>query len=483
MKILEKIFSVFVLSALIVACSDEVDFSTDLTHRLTFSSDTISFDTLFTTLGSPRGGAMVYNRNSKDLRITSVALAGGGASGFRVMVDGLTGTYIPDIEVRSGDSLYVFAEVTPEANGASQPVLLSDKLLFTLESGLQQVIDLVAYGRDVVFMDAVTVRSDSVIKRGHYVVYDSLVVAPSATLTIEPGAILYFHDEVPLVVRGTLSAVGTSQSPIILRGDRTDRIFSYLPYDRLPGQWDGVVLASTSNNNLLEHCDIHSANYGVKMEAGDSTVQRLTMNSVRLENFYGHALELVQAHADIKNSLIANAGGNCVKVVGGKVNFTHCTIANFFVYKVRNVALSLHNFYGTTPAPLYGADFVNCIITGGSSDEVMGYLSTLGDTVPNCVNYYFENTLINTVVPEGDEHFVNVLVDKTGVSPFAGEHFATIDHNVFYYDFHLSEASSARSLGGDAVVSDALLLDKDGTPRTPGLVDAGCYQYVEPVKE
>lgn len=93
-------------------------------------------------------------------------------------------------------------------------------------------------------------------------------------------------------------------------------------------------------------------------------MQRLTMNASRLENFYGNALELVQAHARVTNTLLANAGGNCVKIVGGKVNFIHCTIANFFVYKVRDVALTLHNSYGTTPAPLYGADFVNCVITG-----------------------------------------------------------------------------------------------------------------------
>lgn len=466
------------LSVIIVACSDDTDFSTDFNHRLAFSSDTICFDTIFTTLGSPRGGAMVYNRNGKDLRITSAVLAEGGASGFRVMVDGQYGTAMHDLEVRSGDSLYVFAEVTPAENGEEQPVKISDKLVFTLESGVQQAIDLVAYGRDVKFMKALTVSKDYVMKSGHYVVYDSLVVSPDATLVIEPGATLYFHDNVPLVVRGTLSAVGTKEKPVIFRGDRTDRIFSYLPYDRLPGQWSGVLLASTSNGNVLEYCDIHSANYGIRMEAGDSTVQRLTMNASRLENFYGHALELVQAHADVTNSLISNAGGNCVKIVGGNVNFTHCTIANFFVYKVRDVALSLHNYYSSTAAPLYAANFRNCIITGSRSDEVMGYFSDLDGTEPNCKNYYFENTLINTIVPEDDDHFVNVLVDNAETSPFAGEHFATIDHGVFYYDFHLSEGSAARSLGGSDVVKDELLHDKDGVERSAGFVDAGCYQYV-----
>ena len=466
------------ISVIIVACNDDTDFSTDYNHRLTFSTDVISFDTVFSTLCSSRSGAMVYNFNDKGLRIMSVELAGGSSSGFRVMVDGQFGTLMHDLELRSKDSLYVFAEVVPPQNGANEPVMLTDKLYFTLESGVQQEIELVAYGRDAVFMRAVTVRSDSLIKRGHYVVYDSLVVAPSATLSIEPGTTLYFHDDVPMVVRGSLSAVGEKDSPIIFRGDRTDNIFSYLPYDRLPGQWDGVKIAPTSNGNVLEYCDIHSANYGIKVEAGNATAQRLVMNASRLENFYGNALELLQSQAEVTNTLIANAGGNCVKLVGGNANFVHCTIANFFVFKTRDAALALYNYNGAEPAPLRDASFVNCIITGSQSDEVYGYFSE--DSESNC---RFVNSLVNTVVPEGDERFVNVVADVADVAPFADGHFNTINHDIYYYDFHLAANSAARSLGtGDILVHEYLKYDKDGNLREPGCVDVGCYQYVEPLQ-
>lgn len=483
MKLLDKIPFLLILSVFIAACSDETDFSSDYSHRLAFSTDTISFDTVFTTVPSSRGGMMVYNNNDKALRINSVELLSGGDSGFRVLVDGQFGTYMQDLEIMGKDSMYVFAELTPPKNNAPEPLILKDTLRFTLESGVQQEVLLMAYGRDVSFMRAVTVNCDSVIKAGHYVVYDSLVVAEGATLNVEQGTILYFHDKVPMIVRGTLSAVGTKKQPVIFRGDRTDNIFSYLPYDRLPGQWDGIVLASTSNGNKFEHCDIHSANYGIKMEAGDTVVQRLEMNASRLENFYGHALELVQAHADITNSLFANAGGNCVKIVGGNVNFIHCTIANFFVYKVRDVALTLHNSYSTTPAPLYAANFINCVITGSKKDELMGYLSNLGDTVPNCKNYHFENSLVNTVIGD-DDNFVNVLVDSVDVSPFAAEHFMKIDHDIFLYDFHLTDVSTARSMGSEQFLNnEKLRYDKDGVLRESGFVDVGCYQYVESNEE
>lgn len=473
------------LAVVIVACNDDTDFSTDFNHKLFFSTDTIRFDTLFTTLSSSRDGAVVYNFNDKDLRILSVELAGGESSAFGVMVDGQYGAAMRDLEVRSGDSLYVFVNVTPGLNGTDVPLFLSDKLVFTLESGVQQSIVLEAHSRDAVFMNAVTVNSDSVIKRGHYVVYDSLVVAPGVQLTVEPGTTLYFHDDVPMVVRGTIMARGTKSAPIVLRGDRTDRIFSYLPYDRLPGQWDGVVLASSSNGNVFEYCDIHSANYGIKMEPGDdAAVQRLTMNASRLQNFYGNALELVDAQADVTNSLIANAGGNCVKVVGGRVNFTHCTIANFFVFKVRDVALSLYNYNAAEDAPLYGANFVNCIITGSREDEVMGYFLPEEKAVPGSENIRFENSLLNTVVPEDDERFVNVVVDAVAAPPFANAHFAVINHDVYYYDFHLSEISTARAIGNESFVADDVLsVDIDGVSREPGSVDAGCFQYVAPATE
>ena len=120
-------------------------------------------------------------------------------------------------------------------------------------------------------------------------------------------------------------------------------MFSYLPYDRVPGQWGGVRFAATSNGNVLRYCDIHSARYGVVVEMGDTLQQRLTVESSRLYNFSGNAMELHMAHVTVNNSLIANAEGNCVKVVGGNVGFVHCTIANFYVWKQRDVAVALHN--------------------------------------------------------------------------------------------------------------------------------------------
>ena len=266
---MRKILYTLLMSVFFVACSEEADFSVNPSLRLTFSCDTLMFDTLFTEVGSPTAAMKVYNRNSSSLHIGSVELVSGGTSGFRMNVDGQYATVVRDVDIRKNDSLYLFVEATPDKNSGDLPVLISDSIQFTLESGVQQSVLLLAYGRDVTFLRGENLMADTVLVPGHYVIYDSLTVAQGATLSLQPGTTLYFHDKAFLRVEGTLDARGSLEQPVVMRGDRTDNMFSYLPYDRVPGQWGGVVFSSTSNNNRLLHCDIHSANYGVVVEQGD----------------------------------------------------------------------------------------------------------------------------------------------------------------------------------------------------------------------
>ena len=477
MKYLSTLFLSILFSVPFVACDDENGFSSDPSLLLEFSSDTITFDTLFTDINSPSAGIVVRNPHGDGVRISSVQLASGGTSGFSVLVDGQYGDFMRDLEVRANDSIFVLASVHLDRNNKDIPFLVKDSLLFNLESGVQQKVLLMAYGRDVVVMRGVTFANDTVIGAGHYVIHDSLIVAENTTLSIAPGTTLYFHDKAFMKIFGTLDAVGTLHEPVVMRGDRTDKMFPYLPYDRIPGQWDGVTFASSSNNNRLIHCDVHSANYGVKVESGDTETQRITIESSKIHNFHGNALELVNAQATVVNSLLANAQGNCVKVVGGDVSFVHCTIANFYVWKQRDVALALHNSIDGVPAPLRGALFANCVVAGSKNDEVMGYLTNYGDTIPDARNYRFENSLINTVA-EGDSCFVNNVFDNSEEEPFGAAHFRIIDHDNFVYDFHLSDSARARAIA-NSEYSELLRFDIDGVERPAMNADAGCYQYVE----
>ena len=64
------------------------NYSTNPNHQLSFSADTLSFDTVFTTIGSATKEFMIYNRNDQPLMIGEIMLASGEETGFRINVDG-----------------------------------------------------------------------------------------------------------------------------------------------------------------------------------------------------------------------------------------------------------------------------------------------------------------------------------------------------------------------------------------------------------
>lgn len=85
--------TLFILATLLLnmlpACDGLDDhYSTNPTYRLSFSTDTLAFDTIFSTIGSTTRQFMIYNKNSEPLSIESIMLASGEATGFRMNVDG-----------------------------------------------------------------------------------------------------------------------------------------------------------------------------------------------------------------------------------------------------------------------------------------------------------------------------------------------------------------------------------------------------------
>ena len=82
--------SIFILGALlaITSCNDEETFSLSRADKLTFSTDTVSLDTLFSTTSSSTYQFWVYNLNRSGLRLTNIRLAHGNQTGFRVNVNG-----------------------------------------------------------------------------------------------------------------------------------------------------------------------------------------------------------------------------------------------------------------------------------------------------------------------------------------------------------------------------------------------------------
>ena len=473
------------------SCRDEHGFSTDPSHRLTFSTDTVAFDTLFTEVSSATQVFLVHNRNRADLHIAQARLGGGEHSPYRVNVDGLSGSAFSDLTIRGGDSMYVFVEVTVDPRGLNDPFEVKDSMLFTLESGTTQQVLFTAGGQDATVLRGEVIGSDTRFTATRpYLIYDSLRIEPGATLYMEPGTRLYFADKVEMQVYGRIKAMGTADSLIVMRGARTDHMFDYLPYDRLSAQWGGITLHESSTDNVFEHCDIHSGTYGLRARGANLERHKLVMHHSQIHNVDEDALQLTLCRASLANSLFTNAGGHCVNILGGEVDVIHCTMANFFPWKAeRGVALHLANYVEEDNAlyPMVGVHFINSIITGSKNDELMGTIVTKSDTADwsQYAKYSFAHSLINSwkeALNPDTLHFSHIVWEHKDSTAYASNNFRTIDHSNFVYDFHLDSLSMARGIATNTFLH-LLPNDKDGVPRTDTAIDAGCYQYVPYAEE
>lgn len=114
--------------------------------------------------------------------------------------------------------------------------------------------------------DSAVLTEDTVLK-GSVLIKGYLVVAPQATLRIEPGTIIRFaavstgNNAARLVVQGRIIAVGTAENPIVITSDRNRPA---------RGDWGGISLVSSEKRNQLEHCRIEYANSAI--EAQFSTI-------------------------------------------------------------------------------------------------------------------------------------------------------------------------------------------------------------------
>ena len=175
-------------------CSNDI-YSTNPKYKLTFSTDTLAFDTVFTTIGSATSKIMIYNRNNVALKISNIGIAGGGNSSFKINVDGSlnANNKFKNIEIRANDSLYIFVSVTVDPTNSNSPVFIQDSLVFQTNGDYQNV-KLLAFGQNILKLKGQKITDNTTFSGDiPYLIYDSLVVQKNKTLTLEPGCRLFFH--------------------------------------------------------------------------------------------------------------------------------------------------------------------------------------------------------------------------------------------------------------------------------------------------
>src|SRR5688572_9878881 len=119
------------------SCRKKETFLDDPSAKLSFSTDSVLFDTVFTTIGSATRNFRLINNNNQRIRISSLALEGGASSPFFLNVDGEKGKVFRDLEIAAHDSMYVFVQVMIDPTGANAEVIINDKVICTTNGNTQ----------------------------------------------------------------------------------------------------------------------------------------------------------------------------------------------------------------------------------------------------------------------------------------------------------------------------------------------------------
>ena len=140
---MHKYIGIVIIAILIglTACRKPTHFSDNESLKISFSTDTVTFDTVFTSIGSSTRQLMIYNNNNENLKIGSIRLEQGNQSQFSINVDGQSGYKFSDVEIYSKDSIYVFVRVTINPNDQNDCVmpLKSIEFNFPLYKGGKEV--------------------------------------------------------------------------------------------------------------------------------------------------------------------------------------------------------------------------------------------------------------------------------------------------------------------------------------------------------
>jgi hypothetical protein len=485
-----KHFLVVIVTGMIllfgISCKDE-SFITEADAKLSFSSDTITFDTIFTSIGSTTKQLRIYNPYKQSVRISHIYLGQGTSSYFRLNIDGDVTDNASDIEIPSKDSLFIFIEITIDPFGVNNPLVINDSIVFVTNGNVQDV-NLVAYGQDVHLIDGELIESQTWVADKPYLIYNSMGVDSAHTLTIEAGAKLYFHERSQLIVLGSLIVNGTKENPVTFRGDRMDEVLPDLPYDMIPDQWGGIVIYPYSKGNMLNYCLIRNAEIGIFLPGvlgHDYRSELFIKNSIIENNSYA-GIYAFNSKLTAMNCVIVNCGVyTFAGITGGEYNLYHCTVSNHFRFSGSpEPAVVLTNFVyyddSLITHDLQNTKFINCIIDGQSP-----YQLQLVSKPENNFSYLFENCLIevskDSVDADNTELFKEIIFEedpKFKKIPSQSEPLP--DRYVF--DFSLDTLSPAKDKGTVEIINlfPELEFDIRGQSRLMDSgPDLGAYERIE----
>ncbi|MDR2978840.1 MAG: hypothetical protein LBV02_00110 [Bacteroidales bacterium] len=469
-KILNSFFFISLLAIILLQNNACRKTETVENAKLNFSKSVVTFDTVFTTVGSVTERFTIRNPHNFEVT-TNIYIAGGERSSFSINVDGLSGTSFKNITIAPKDSLFVFVKVTVNPNDANLPFIVEDSIVFRTGTTTQQV-NLVAFGQNANFIIAdrelnggslkykiVASENETVIwtKERPYVIYGWAVVDSLGKLIIEPGTQVYVHSNGGVWVYryGNIEINGTLEEPVTFQSDRRD---SYMINN---GElWSRIWINESNRNNLINYAVIKDAFIGIQVAALEEFLSGTTVikNTV-IQNNAGWGILGRIANMEIENCEISESHQYSIECAIGNYTLRHVTVANNYTSSRSTPSLWISNGYADSDANVIGGtSFLaqNCIFNGRIADEI-------GSKTYDGVNFthQFDNCIIKSKENKLDNFDQCIFNAETKFKDF--------DKG----DFRLSENSPAINAGKDIGIFQDILGNSRNAPP-----DIGAYEYV-----
>ena len=453
------------VGCLFYSCKKD-SFITSPDAQVSFTADTLKFDTLFVSSGSTYRSFKIKNENNQKLRISSLRIMGSN-SYYKLNADGITGPQVNNIEIEANDSVYVFVQVNIDPGANNLPFIIRDSIQISY-NGVNRLVQLEAWGQNAHFFRNKIISVNETWNNDlPYVILGGLLVDTNRTLTINKGCRIYLHADAPVIIDGTLLVNGLKDTAdrVYFRGDRLDE-----PYKDFPASWPGLFFRGSSKDNVFNYAVIKNAYQAIATEELPASANsKITLNECIIDNAYDAGIIALNSSISARNCLVSNCGKNIYLVKGGNYQFTHCTIVSygsgFIAHK--DPVLLLSNFINVNNTPVtanLNALFRNCIFWGGNGlvDNEVVVLKN-GNTGFN-VNFDYGLWKLQTL--PANSTMSQVLQNQDPL-------FDSININRNFYNFRLKPGSPAINKGTNAGV----LLDLDGAVRPVGLPDLGCFEF------
>lgn len=493
---LNSLLALFLLmECLTVSCRKEpTDYYTGR-NPLRFSTDTVFFDTILSTLNAPVQRFTVHNTSKKPVKISRIYIrpgeSGAGAESFRFTVNGDTSTEIRDLILDARDSIFVFVRTGIHLSGQNAPFIVDAYFQCDInESRSAQSVYLYAFGQDAHYW-----KPDRIHKRPYpnadqpqltdtqnipyfiwspdrypivpddkpYAILGYLAIPAGQTLVIPAGTRLHFGAQAGIWVQkgGKLRIDGTLGNPVRLSGLRLDEA-----YRHEAGQWGQIWLDAESGEHFIQYAVIENGTNGIWIDSSRTASAQtpgLTIENSQILHMSTYGL-MARGNSVSGTNLVI---GGCSKALslqdGGCYQFTHCTFTNYGSRHGDAYSLEMQTPDQGGPA-FTDCRFINSIFYGSHSDQLF---LDVPSTDANA--YRFDHCLIA-------QRTLTYLADTNAFYSC----ILNLDpkfHNAYEADFRIGDTlSSVYRKGGPAAVAGVASTDITGFPR-PLIPTLGAYEY------